>query len=75
MKKWFVLEWNALDDEVALNEWLSSKSDEAAVCEEIGEGLHNFSSFLLMDYPRLRNMLKAVSAFQAENKHGRPRNG
>ena len=75
MKKWFVLEWNGLDAEVALYEWPSSKRDEAEVCDEVGESLHNFSSFLLMDYSRLRNMLKAISAFRDENKHGEPRNG
>ena len=58
--KWHVLEWNALDDGIDLYVWESEKTDAADVWEEIGEGLHNFASALVMDEERFGNFIGAV---------------
>ena len=58
--KWHVLEWNALDNDMDLYVWESEKSDPADVWEEIGTGLHNFTSVLVMDEERFGNFIGAV---------------
>lgn len=58
--KWYVLEWNALDNDIDLYVWESAKTDIADVWEEIGEKLHNFASVLVMDEDRFQNLIKAV---------------
>lgn len=58
--KWYVLEWNALDNDMDLYVWESEKSAPADVWEEIGEGLHNFASVLVMDEERFGNFIGAV---------------
>jgi hypothetical protein len=55
--KWRVLEWNALDNDVDLYEWESSKTDPAEVWEEVSEELHNFASVLVMDEERFQNFI------------------
>ena len=68
--KWFVLEWNGLDDGIDLYELESAQTDIAEVWEEVAEDLHTFSSILVMDSQRLSNLFQAVSAFQKEHKGG-----
>lgn len=72
MKKWYVLEWNALDDAVELHEWQSTTKDQAEMWEEVAEECHNLSGTLLMDAKRLGNFLKAVRRFQKQMKGGKP---
>ena len=73
--KWFILEWNGLDNDIALYEFESATDDIAEVWEEAAEDLHNFSSILVMDSQRLANLLHAVSDFQKEYKGGEQDHG
>ena len=68
--KWFILEWNGLDNDIDLYDFESAKEDIAEVWEEASEDLHNFSSILVMNAERLRNLLKAAEPFQTEVKRG-----
>ena len=63
-RAWYVLEWNALDDDIDLFVWDTTKTDEAEVWEEVGEGLHNWSNFLVMNEKRLLNLFRVVAALQ-----------
>ena len=67
---WYILEWNPLDDDVDLYEFETDKTDIAEVWEEASEDLHNFSSILVMNGERLRNLLKAAEPFQTHLKGG-----
>jgi hypothetical protein len=64
LKKWFVLEWNGLDDDIDLYLHESEATEESDVYEELD--LHNYSNALLMDELKLRNFLKSVDVFKAE---------
>ena len=48
----------------------SGKTDIAEVWEEASEDLHNFSSILVLNSQRLRNLLKAAEPFQIHLKGG-----
>ena len=63
-KRYFVLEWNALDDSIDLYDFESEKEDISEVYEEIAEGLHNYSNVLIMEKKRLDNLFKAVESFK-----------
>jgi len=65
--KWYVLEWNALDNGIELYAWESDKTDVAEVWEEVGEGLHNYASVLVMDEGRLQNLVRAVESLKGGN--------
>lgn len=73
--KWFILEWNAIDNAIDLYEFESAKDDLAEVWEEASQDLHNFSSILVMDSQRLANFFQAVSDFQKEHKGGEQDHG
>lgn len=72
---WHVLEWNALDNDIALYEWETAKTDIAEVWEEVGESLHNYGNVLVMDDERFLSFLKAVEPFQNRLKGGKQGNG
>jgi hypothetical protein len=72
---WYILEWNALDNDIDLYEIESAKDNIGEVWEEVSEDLHNYSSVLVMDSQRLANLIQAISDFQKEHTGGKQTNG
>ncbi|MDD4869554.1 MAG: hypothetical protein PHR77_03250 [Kiritimatiellae bacterium] len=68
---WYVLEWNALDYQIELYKYQSRSNEQSEAYEEILEELHNYSSILLMEEKRLRNLFKAVLDFRKIMKGGK----
>ena len=62
--KYYVLEWNALDDRIELYPFSSRSKDIAVGYEEASEELHNYSSILLMDNKKLRNLINAIDSIK-----------
>jgi len=63
-RTYYILEWNALDDDIGLYEFKTDKTDEAEIYEELSEGLHNYSNILILDRERLENLFKAVDSLK-----------
>jgi hypothetical protein len=72
---WYVLEWNGLDNGIDLYEFESAKEDVAEVWDEVTEGLHQYSSILVMDRSRLENLFAAVDSMKQvmKTKHQKRR--
>jgi hypothetical protein len=62
--KYFILEWNGLNDEIGLYEYETKTEDIALVYEEID--LSNYSNALVLDLSKLKSFLKAVEVFRAK---------
>jgi len=70
-RTWYVLEWNALDYRIELYRFQSRSNEQSEAYEEISEELHNYSSVLLMEKKRLRNLFKAILDFRKTMKGGK----
>jgi len=69
--KYYVLEWNALDDRIDLYDFQSKSNDIAQVYEEVSEELHNYAFVLVMDKKKLANLIDAVDNIKKKLKLGK----
>lgn len=65
-KKYYILEWCGLDDNIELFE-IESDKEIAAIYEEFDNELSCYEQVLVMDKERFGNFLNAVKKFEAES--------